>query len=514
MDHRKPVIFRFIRSRAIIILVFLLVISGMVVLTNCSHPPANVSETHNAASIYPEYYDLTIPLNIAPLNFIIKELGSKYRIEISAGNGKSIEIQQKSPAIKIPLHKWRKMLSENAGETLSVDIWTFHNNTWIKYPTIRHHISEDPIDPYLAYRLVHSVYLRWYDMGIYQRDISSFRERPVIVNTSTDHGCMNCHSFLKNDPSRMLIHFRILHAGTLILNGDTLSIVNTKTPDTMSPGVYPSWHPDGKHIAFSVCRLSPRLTTRSDKVVDVADKVSDIILYNTENNSVSTPSALSTTRRESMPAWSPDGRYLYFISAPEAIEGDDESLLHARYDLMRIAYDAQQDSWGEVETVLNSDSTGMSISKPSISPDGKYLICSMSDYGYFTIFHKKSDLYSVDLETGEYKKLDINSNSAESHSSWSSNGRWLVFSSKRLDDVYTRPFIAYFNRDGTTGRPFVLPRKDPEMYYRLLANYNLPELITGKIDLAPIGIRDLLYKKSREQRGQESQPQNTYMYGN
>ena len=87
MDHRKPVIFRFIRSRAIIILVFLLVISGMVVLTNCSHPPANVSETHNAASIYPEYYDLTIPLNIAPLNFIIKEPGSKYRIEIFIPDG-------------------------------------------------------------------------------------------------------------------------------------------------------------------------------------------------------------------------------------------------------------------------------------------------------------------------------------------------------------------------------------------------------------------------------------------
>lgn len=122
----------------------------------------------------------------------------------------------------------------------------------------------------------------------------------------------------------------------------------------------------------------------------------------------------------------------------------------------------------------------------------------MSDYGYFSIFHKESDLYSVDLETGGYKKLELNSKSAESYSAWSSNGRWLIFSSKRMDNVFSRTYIAYFDEKGIAHTPFVLPQKDPEMYYRLLANYNLPKLVTGKIDLRPVDIRDMITHAPRK----------------
>ena len=471
-----------------------LVTACMLVITGCSHQPENALVVNAVPKIFPEYYDLTIPPNIAPLNFVIKEPGSKFRVEISAGESKKILIRQRSPIIKIPRGAWRKMLSGNAGENLTLDILTFHNNKWNRFTRINHKIATDPIDPYLAYRLVYTVYLKWYDMGIYQRNLTGFRERPVIVNSSTEHSCINCHTFERNDPSRMLIHFRILHPGTLIWNKGRLSKVDTRTPNTPSPGVYPSWHPDGKHIAFSVGKISPRLTTRLNKPVDVADWASDLILYDTEKNTVSTSPEISTDRRENMPAWSPDGKYLYFISAPEAKKGDVESLLHAKYSLMRIAYDAALDTWGQAEMILSSDVTGMSISKPSVSPDGKYLVCSMSDYGYFTIFHKGSDLYSVNLETREYKKLELNSSSAESHSCWSSNGRWLVFSSKRMDGVLTRPYIAYFDTNGVAHTPFVLPQQNPEMYDRLLANFNLPELLTGKISLTPVEIRDIVFK--------------------
>jgi Tol biopolymer transport system component len=222
------------------------------------------------------------------------------------------------------------------------------------------------------------------------------------------------------------------------------------------------------------------------------------MVYDVETNNVTTSPGISTERRENMPVWSADGKYLYFISAPEAIKGDEESLLHSKYSLMRIAYDPDQNLWGEAEMVLNSDSTGMSTSMPSVSPDGKYLVCSMSDYGYFTIFHKKSDLYSVDLETKEYRKLEINSSSAESYSTWASNSRWLVFSSKRIDDVFTRPFIAYIDEHGAAHTPFVMPQEDPEMYDRLLANYNRPELITGKIELTPVQVRNTVFSDPKK----------------
>ncbi|MBN2697494.1 MAG: PD40 domain-containing protein [Bacteroidales bacterium] len=467
-------------------------------LAGCRGDDRSNSEANRVAKLFPPYYDLTIPPNIAPLNFIIQEPGSGFRVEISAGNSKTIKIRQCSPEITIPLQKWHNILSGNSGKTVQVNISVLDHNRWTRYEPITHHIASDPIDPVLAYRKVHAVYLIWREMGIYTRNLTNFDERPLIENYSTGYGCMNCHSFSNNDPSKMLIHFRIVHPGTLILNEGMLLKVNTRTPDAMSAGIYPSWHPDGNHIAFSTGKISPHLTTRLNKVVDVADRSSDLVVYDVKNNTVTTSPGISTGMRENMPAWSADGRYLYFICAPEAVKGDDESLLHSRYSLMRIAYSTKLNSWGEPEMVLSADSTGMSISMPSVSPGGKYLVCSMTDYGYFTIFHKGSDLYVVDLETNNYRKLELNSGSAESHPSWSSNGRWLVFSSKRMDDVLSRTYIAYFDRNGVAHTPFVLPIKNPGSYHTSVFNYNLPRLVTGRIETGPVDIRDALQKGSLE----------------
>ena len=463
-----------------------------VVLTRCTGNHQQEIETNRTASIFPEYYDLTIPPNIAPLNFIIKESGLKFRVEITGETGDPIIMNQRSPKIKIPVRKWKKLLNINTDKLLTIDIYAFTDGQWNRYNQIRFHISEHPIDPVLVYRLVHATYLKWDKMGIYQRDLTNFDEIPIIENNSTDNGCMNCHTFSKNNPSKMAMHFRIIHPGTIIWNNGKLTKIDTKTDETMSAGIYPAWHPDGKHIAFSTGKISPHLTTRLNKPVDVADKASGLFVYDTENNTTSTSPEISTDRRESMPEWSADGKYLYFTSAPEAKKGDTESLLHSRYSLMRIAYDTETDNWGEAEMILNADSLGMSISMPAASPDGKFMVCAISDFGYFTIFHQKSDLYLINLETREYKKMELNSNTAESHSSWSSNGRWLVFSSKRTDGVLTRPYIAFIDSTGTAHPPFLLPQEDPEMYDLLQANYNRPDLVTGKVELSPIEIRDLV----------------------
>ena len=329
-------------------------------------------------------------------------------------------------------------------------------------------------------------------MGIYQRNLTNFDESRIIENNSTDNGCMNCHTFSKNNPNKMAIHFRIIHPGTLIWNNGELQFSNTKTDNTMSAGIYPAWHPNGIHIAFSTGKISPHLTTRINKPVDVADKASGLFVFNTEKNTISTSQQIATARRESMPEWSADGEYLYYISAPEAEKGNDESLLHQRYSLMRIPFDDRWDVWGSAEMVLNADSVGKSISMPVVSPDGKYMVCSMSDYGYFTIFHQNSDLYIIDLETKEYRKLELNSEYAESHSQWSSNNRWLVFSSKRTDGVLTHPYIAYIDENGKASNPFLLPQEDPELNDLLQANYNRPELVTGKINLSSIQIRNIV----------------------
>jgi len=57
----------------------------------------------------------------------------------------------------------------------------------------------------------------------------------------------------------------------------------------------------------------------------------------------------------------------------------------------------------------------------------------------------------------------------------------MVFSSRRTDGLYTRPYISYCDTDGSFSKPFMLPQKDPDYYQESLRSFNVPEFITGKV---------------------------------
>ena len=73
----------------------------------------------------------------------------------------------------------------------------------------------------------------------------------------------------------------------------------------------------------------------------------------------------------------------------------------------------------------------------------------------------------------------------------------MIFSSRRIDGLYTRPYIAYIGKDGKVGKPFLLPQKDTEFYDRFMMSYNIPEFITGKVK---VGGR-VLGLKAKEDKG-------------
>jgi len=191
-----------------------------------------------------------------------------------------------------------------------------------------------------------------------------------------------------------------------------------------------------------------------------------------------------------VPGWSADGKSIYYISAPEVT--DYESQYNAKFSLMHIPYDVDRNVWGQADTVISAKKTGKSVTFPKTSPDGKYLMFTLTDHGYFSIHHPDADLYLLDLKTGQFERMEVNSNLTDSYHCWSSSGRWFVFSSKRIDGLYTRPFFSYFDKDGKASKPFVLPQKDPEFYDSFLKTYNIPELITGEVKPCAFDIRDLI----------------------
>ena len=155
-----------------------------------------------------------------------------------------------------------------------------------------------------------------------------------------------------------------------------------------------------------------------------------------------------------------------------------------KYDLMRVRYDIEKNEWSQPKTVLAAAETGMSIGEPRASPDGRYLLFCMADYGVFPVYQSSSDLYLLDLESGKYRRLECNSDRSESWHCWSSNSRWIVFSSKRDNRLLARPYFSYIDSEGRAHKPFVLPQKDPTFYDTWLKTYNVPELVSGPITMS------------------------------
>lgn len=464
----------------------------------CNHVsfPEKAETVAREPEIFPDYSGTTIPPNIAPLNFSVREDGQEFLVRIYAENGKEIAIKSSNPQIRINRKAWKVLLEENAGKELSIEIFSKNEEGWVRYKIIKNRIATEKIDSYLSYRLINSAYVLWFEMGLYQRHLESFDETPIIENRSINGACVNCHSMSRNDPGKFMFHIRARHPGTLIYNNGKLEKVETKTDFTMASAAYGAWNPDGRHIAFSVNRINQNFYVFKDQSNEVSDKYSDLVVYDTETNVLTTSRNVNTRSRENLPEWSADGKKIFFISAPEA--KTDSARMITKYSLMQIPFDVETNKWGDPDTLLSAAETGLSITFPRASPDGKYLAFCMTEYGYFTIHHKTSDLYLLDLETGHYRRADeINSSETESYHSWSTNSRWLIFSSRRIDGVHTRTFIAYFDKNGRFGKPFVLPQEDPEKYNGYLLNYNRPELMTGKINVSPQKIRDAVLRDAK-----------------
>jgi len=468
----------------IYIFAFLILIS----FSSCHSKIESFKEASRRPAIFPDYTDILIPPNMAPLNFIIQEPGAEYEVRVYTDKENQIVVRSDSPSIQMNINRWHELLQKGLGAKLNIDVFVKEKDgNWQKFQTIINEISKENIDNHLAYRLINTAYGVWNNLGIYQRNLENFDEKPILENKSFEYGCLNCHSFRQNDPNNMMIHTRAIHGGTIIIQNGKISKIDTKNKYILSAGTYPCWHPDGKHIAYSVNKINWHFGTGETRM-EVSDEFSDIVVYDIEKNTLTTSPQVSSASRENLPNWSPDGKYIYFINAPKVTGFDDR--IQAKYDLMRVAFDVNTNIWGKVDTVISSKTIGKSISFPKISPNGKFLMFCTSDNGYFTIHHPQTDIWLMNLQTGEYHRMEINSPQTDSYHCFSSAGHWFVFSSKRIDGLFTRPYFSYLDDNGKASKPFVLPQENPEFYSTFLKNYNIPELITGEVTVSPEAIRD------------------------
>jgi len=483
---------------------YLYFIGVVLMLASCvNHPdvPSSSTKANTLPAIYPDYCDVTIPCNIAPLNFMLP--ADEYEecvARFSTPDGKQ-ETYGNGVKVQIPEDEWRDMLDASKGKSIKVEVWGKKEGKWLSFNQFEIYVAQEPIDGYISYRLIEPTYVAWSFMTISQRDLSSFEEKEIFNNEITcvdrEKGqCINCHSYQNYKTDNMLFHVRLSNGATVIVNDGKVSKVDLKRENTISSGVYPSWHPTAKLVAFSTNRTRQAFHTLNHNKIEVYDEASDLILYDVTTDKVTVISE-DPDLLEVYPTWSPDGKYLYYcktVPLPEEMKDQDIRTTYEKiqYNLYRRSFDLATHNFGEEELVYDAVSQDKSATLPRISPDGKYLMFAEGRYGCFHSRHEEADIVCVplSLESAIVEKssaLDftlVNSKGySESYPTWSSNGHWIMVASRRYDGNYSRCYFAYF-KDGKVGKAFLLPQEDPEHNILRNKSYNRPEFMIEPVKIS------------------------------
>lgn len=467
------------------------------VLIACStQEPTAQKQLPVTPAIFPDYTFVTIPRNIAPLRFKLTQETAEAVAVLTAGEKKLIQ-QAEDGKFLFPEKAWKDLL-QTATE-ITVQVYEKQQGQWAAYQPFTLQIAPEEIDSHLAYRLIPPGYEPWYKLGIYQRDLTTYEEKAILENSQTDNNCMNCHSFCMQDPQKMVFHMRAVYGGTYLVNGQNVEKLDGKVDDEIPSLVYPSWHPNGNYIAFSSNSTMQVFLRNDSNRIEVYDKASNVLVYDVNRHKVLTCEQLfSPQALETFPTFSPDGKTLYFCSAQMTnslqLPRDYKQI---KYNLCSISFDAPSGTFGtQVDTLYSVKQEGRSAKFPRVSPDGKHLVFTVSDFGNFSIWHHDADLYSYDVEKGTYRPLnEANSTDTESYHSWSSNSRWMVLSSRRQNGLYTHPYFTYIDANGQASKPFLLPQSDPDFYTDFLFSYNIPELIKGEV---PVDTETLVHSAKND----------------
>jgi Periplasmic component of the Tol biopolymer transport system len=467
------------------------IVAALTLLVSCTGIPQTTVQTDKVPSVFPDYTNVVIPSNIAPLNFRIEEEGKKYVTVITGGADKAVIGGQK---VEIPPRKWRKIKQHGL---IGIQVFVMDDDSrWHSYRPFSMSVSEDEIDPYISYRVIPVAVESYQNLSIRQRNLTNFREKVIFANTmvqtNADGACINCHSYRDYSTDNMLFHVRQYKGGTVMVLDGKLHKVNMKTDHTLSAGVYPSWHPTHDYIALSNNRTHQSVHSASHDKLEVLDDISDLILYDIKNNTVSVIEN-DSSELENYPNWSADGRKLYYVSYRyDGNYGDkrkNEMFLSREdfhFNLYSKPFDPDTKTWGPTKLEFDAAARDSSITWPRVSPDGRWLLACISTHGVFPLDQIVSDYIMFDLENGSYRYPDeLNSPFAESFHSWSSNGRWVMFSTRREDGVHTRLYFSHMDENGRFSKPFALPQRDPDFNREFLYAFNIPEFMKEPVHITP-----------------------------
>lgn len=466
-------------------------------LAACTPSPENVTEKDVFPNIYPDYIGVTVPENIAPLNFLLRDSCDAIHAVASFGDYE-VKSHKKGNEAIFDLKEWKKLMEKAAGKSIDVTVTALLADNWVKYKAFNINVSSDKIDPYLSYRLIEPDYEIFSRLQIMERNIEDFSERVLCDYNTVGNRCMNCHTHAPGDGDLSFFYVRGEGGGMILNDHGKLRMPDIKTPDMVSGPVYAQFDPTGRYIVFSTNVIIPAFHSRPDKRLEVFDTKSDIYVYDLKQDKVlRSPLIADSTRLETFPTFSADGTEIYYCVADGPIRPSAIDSVH--YSLCRIGFNPEHGIFAtSADTIVPGIQGKRSVSHPRMSPDGKRLLYTVSDFGTFPIWHRDANLQMIDLENGKIDSLKVvNSQMSDTYHSWSSTGRWFVFASKRDDGLYGKPYFAHVDNNGKVSKPFVLPQKSPSFYDDNLKSFNVPDLGTVPVSFMPGDVASVMSHPKR-----------------
>ena len=295
--------------------------------------------------------------------------------------------------------------------------------------------------------------------------------------------CGNCHSFSADGKTLGLdVDYGNDKGGYAILDVEKDMVLNDEKIITWSDykrddkeatfGLLSQVSPDGRYVISTVKDRAVFVATPGIEFSQLFFPIKGIlVVYDREKETYTElPGADDPDYVQSDPTWSPDGKHIVFARSKAyikpSIENSTSVLLGDKevpeftednapykYDLYRVPFNEGQG--GKAEPVAGASHNGKSNFFAKFSPDGKWIVFTQAKN--YMLLMPDSELFIVPAEGGEPRRLRANTSRMNSWHSFSSNSRWLVFSSK-ANGPYTQLFLTHIDEDGNSTPPVVLDR--------------------------------------------------------
>lgn len=252
-------------------------------------------------------------------------------------------------------------------------------------------------------------------------------------------------------------------------------------------GLFAKMSPSGRYVASTVNEISYAALTNDFRFSQLFFPTYGVLaIYERENKKFYRLRGVDNYNYvQTNPNWSPDEKYIVFARAKTKnevhkdilniktqIEDADIHELNNRYniqfDLYRIPFNDGEG--GTPEPLKGASNNGMSNYFARYSPNGKWIVFTQSKTGI--MLQPDSQLFIIPASGGVARKMKCNRNLFNSWHSWSSNSKWLLFSSK-VNTAYTEIFITQIDENGNDSPPVLLSRFSDKGYAA-----NVPEFVT------------------------------------